>query len=59
MPWDDLAWEQSDARADAWEKAQLNGNSYRAVAKFINQYKPGKALSSISLFEEATMSVTA
>lgn len=44
MPTDDLAWEQSDARADAWEKAQLNRDSFRAVAKFINQHKPGKAV---------------
>lgn len=44
MPWDDLAWEQSDAQADAWERAQLNADSFRAVAKFINQHKPGKAV---------------
>ncbi|KAH8177901.1 phosphotransferase enzyme family protein [Sarocladium implicatum] len=44
IPWDDLAWEQSDSRADAWERAQLNADNFRAVAKFINQHKPGKAV---------------
>ncbi|KAF0634887.1 hypothetical protein FPSE5266_08300 [Fusarium pseudograminearum] len=44
MPWDDLAWEQSDARADAWERSQLNADDFRAVGNFINKHKPGKAV---------------
>ncbi|KZZ92058.1 hypothetical protein AAL_06268 [Moelleriella libera RCEF 2490] len=44
MPRDDLAREQSDATVNAWEKAQLTSDSFRAVAKFIKKHRPGKAV---------------
>lgn len=59
MLWDDLAWEQSDATANAWERAQLHSDSFRAVAKFIDKHGPGKPLSPRSPSEEITTFVTA
>ncbi|KAF7545964.1 hypothetical protein G7046_g9442 [Stylonectria norvegica] len=44
MEKDDLAWEQSDNDVEAWERSLHKADIFRAIGKFILQYRPGEAV---------------
>ncbi|KAI0408163.1 phosphotransferase family protein [Xylaria palmicola] len=41
---DDLAWEESDKKSEAWERSIQKVDIYRVVASFIKKHKPGDAV---------------